>query len=717
MKKLFLIALCYAFFSIAFVAKGENSGKPNAVNNNTTTDSLQQTKVLHELDSLILLAEEKNDLEQVASLYHKKGEILLKSAQYNEALEAMQKAYALIDDVNDLGLKYAINLHLGMSYSFLTMLPQSFQYFDDAYTLADSIGDPLFIARARHFAATKDLVSGEFVEAARKLYNSYQVLLEYNDTTHLLYICNDIGAFFSIFAENDLALEFFNYALHYDSLANTPEQSFRPLILANIGALYSENLNDYTTAEKYFKESLAASKPNATWRDRLYAQSYLAAAQIQNEDYNSALQFFEKAYYDERIKSLSSYYPFIVTHYGLILYKLGNYNKAKRISTEAYQLSSAINSWQETQLNLETLYQIDSIAGNYQSALTHYQKMIEAKQSRLAEEGKMEYIRLEVEQEIEKMSAQREELLAANEEYIGTIKKLTRLTGRQKLVILVFVLLVIALIIELLRNKQLNVRCKRSEGALRLFNQKLEKKVKERTKDLEKANLELHQLDDAKTEFLNIISHEIRTPLNGIVGMLGLLEASDLPNNLKEFLKIIQISSDRLESFSYKALDISMLATKAKEALHLYKGNLKDTIQICILEKQAQFAEKKLEVVTELTADDAIVSYDESLLKKAFCMIMDNAIKFAHTETKITVGLSKNDNAYEISITDIGELFPESNDEIQIRPFKTGFKHVDMNPGLSLYLSKLILEAHDGGVNLKNNENGVTVRLVLSAEL
>ncbi|MDX8340425.1 tetratricopeptide repeat-containing sensor histidine kinase [Draconibacterium sp. IB214405] len=713
MTKFFLITLCYAFFSLVFVARGENVGKPNVESNNITTDSIQQEKILHELNASILLAEEQNDLEQVASLYHKKGKYLLDQVRYNEAQEALLKAYALIDNVNDLSSKYAINLHLGMSYSFLGMLPQSFPYFDDAYALADSVGDPLFIARARHFAATKDLVSGEFVEAARKLYNSYQVLLENNDTTHLLYICNDIGAFFSIFAENDYALEFFNYALHYDSLVNTPDRSFRSLILANMGAIYSENLKDYTTAEKYFKESLAASKPNTSWLDQLYARSYLAAAQIQNEDYNTALSFFEKAYNDERLESMSSYYPFVVTHYGLVLFKLGDYVKAKRISTEAYQLSSAINSWQETRVNLETLYKIDSINGNYQSALTHYQGMIEAQRSKLDEEGKMEYIRLEVEQEIEKMSAQREELLAANQEYIGTIQKLTKLSGRQKLVILLFVVLAIALFIELLRNRKLNKQLKQSEEALKVLNQSLEKKVKERTIELEKANLELLQLDDAKTEFLNIISHEIRTPLNGIVGMLGILDVSELPDNLKEFLKIIQISSDRLESFSYKALDISMLATKAKEALTLYRGNLINTIKICIVEKQPQLAEKQLEVLTRFNVNEAVFSYDESLLKKAICMIMDNAIKFANEASQITVRLTKIENAYEISITDIGELFPENNDEIQIRPFKTGFKHVDMNPGLSLYLSKLILEAHDGSVSLKNNEDGVTVRLII----
>jgi len=709
MKKIFIIGLYLTFASIAFIARGETP-------NDAAIDSLAQEKVILELDSLINLAKENSDVESEASLYQKKGEYLLKYIYYSEALDAFQKSYALIDSVDDVNFKYSINLDLGMCYSFLALLQNALPYYDAAYAYADSTGNPLFIARAQHFAATKDLVTGEFVEAARKLYKSYQVLSEYNDTTHLLYTCSDIGGFFFFIGNSERAIDFSQKALHYDSLANTRETSFRAMILANIGAAYTDNLKDYSTAEKYFKESLASLRPRESWKDKFNTETSLATTQTYIGNYREALKYFENAYNSEQVKEHLDFYSTIVTYYGINLFKLGYYQKARTISNQAYKLSKELKSWQMVQMASENLYKLDSIEGNYRGALAHYREMIQAQRSKMVEDGKMEFVRLEVEQEIEKLASEHDELVAANEEYLGTIDKLNKLTFQQKLVIILFVLLAMALSIELVRNKRLTRRLKQSEEALKLLNQNLEAKVKQRTKALEKANLELHQLDDAKTEFLNIISHEIRTPLNGIVGILGLLDAKELPENLREFLKIIQISSDRLESFSYKALDISQLAARGKESLHFNEGNLITTLKHCCQEAKKRLNQKEMEIVGHFNSSEIILNYDELFFQKAFCHVIDNAVHFANEKTQISVALKKKDNTYEIAITDIGERFPDNSEEIEIRPFKTGQKHVDLNPGLSLYLSKLIMVAHGGNLVLNNNQDGVTVRMILPAE-
>lgn len=65
-----------------------------------------------------------------------------------------------------------------------------------------------------------------------------------------------------------------------------------------------------------------------------------------------------------------------------------------------------------------------------------------------------------------------------------------------------------------------------AERALRdlyAANQQLDRRVMERTAELEQARLEAARSDSARTEFLRILSREIRTPLNGVLGMIELL--------------------------------------------------------------------------------------------------------------------------------------------------------------------------------------------------
>ena len=67
----------------------------------------------------------------------------------------------------------------------------------------------------------------------------------------------------------------------------------------------------------------------------------------------------------------------------------------------------------------------------------------------------------------------------------------------------------------------LELACLRQE--LECHNARLEKRVSHRTWELAEAHARLAILDQAKSDFLNLISHQIRTPLNGVCGATELL--------------------------------------------------------------------------------------------------------------------------------------------------------------------------------------------------
>ena len=89
---------------------------------------------------------------------------------------------------------------------------------------------------------------------------------------------------------------------------------------------------------------------------------------------------------------------------------------------------------------------------------------------------------------------------------------------------------------ELLARVKTHIELKKNREILLDLNIYLQKQVLQRINELtitneklDKANAQLEQLDQAKTEFLHILSHEIRTPLNGIIGSLDLIKKNKLP--------------------------------------------------------------------------------------------------------------------------------------------------------------------------------------------
>ena len=80
---------------------------------------------------------------------------------------------------------------------------------------------------------------------------------------------------------------------------------------------------------------------------------------------------------------------------------------------------------------------------------------------------------------------------------------------------------------------------------------------KEARDELQKAKDEAEAFSRSKTEFLTNMSHEIRTPLNGILGMLQLLQGSDLSEEQSGYITDAIQSSKRLTSLLTDILDLS----------------------------------------------------------------------------------------------------------------------------------------------------------------
>lgn len=265
---------------------------------------------------------------------------------------------------------------------------------------------------------------------------------------------------------------------------------------------------------------------------------------------------------------------------------------------------------------------------------------------------------------------------------------------------------------ELLSRVGTHISLKKSKDELGNMNSWLEQKVKERTKELSKANEELAVLDNAKSEFLSIISHEIRTPLNGILGLVDLLKDMHIEGFEIELIEALDESCIRLESFSYNALEISNLQSNVGQPLSKTDVNIEIISDKLINDQKEIIDEKGIRFITSIS--DCIFKGNEHYLTKGLSVLIGNAIKHSPENAKIYISGKHVDNKYIVTIKDEGNGFPDMIIKSGIKPFKSD-RHIDKNPGLDLYLCKLIVEAHNGSIKIANDNGGIVqIRIPVS---
>ena len=223
----------------------------------------------------------------------------------------------------------------------------------------------------------------------------------------------------------------------------------------------------------------------------------------------------------------------------------------------------------------------------------------------------------------------------------------------------------------------------------------LEQRVSERTEQALAAV-------KAKTDFLANMSHEIRTPMNGVLGMLELVQNSELSVDQKEKIDTAFKSAEGLLDIINDVLDLSKIEAGK---MQIKKGSVSPALVIEDIASllALQFRAKNLHLVNELSPETYdLYLMDGTRLRQIILNLVGNALKFTDQGmVKISCQIVDKTLAIEIKDTGIGIL------DKQRKHLFDAFSQADSSSarefggtGLGLSISKQLTELMDGSITV-----------------
>lgn len=237
-----------------------------------------------------------------------------------------------------------------------------------------------------------------------------------------------------------------------------------------------------------------------------------------------------------------------------------------------------------------------------------------------------------------------------------------------------------------------------------LYTRTLDSQVKERTIELQEANLKLEnlvkdlkELIRFKNDLMASLSHELRTPITSIMGATDILKkeiVGPLNEQQKKLVLMVDRATEKLLSRVNELLDFSKIE-QGQVQLNKMRTSYSALVQETVEVMNPLFQKKYQTVHLEIPEHDPSIEIDKQKIQQVLINLLSNAHKFTPEGGRISIRYYKNGQRLITEVCDTGiGISPTHHRHIfskfyQASPHKNG-------TGLGLAISKQLIELHNG---------------------
>jgi signal transduction histidine kinase len=266
-----------------------------------------------------------------------------------------------------------------------------------------------------------------------------------------------------------------------------------------------------------------------------------------------------------------------------------------------------------------------------------------------------------------------------------------------------------------LEHRRLMLAERAARASLEYINQELERRVEERTRELQRVNDELLEANRAKDVFLATLSHELRTPLTPVLGWVNLLRSGHTNVDatlLNQGLEAIERNARLQARLVDDLLDISRIIS-GKLRIEWEPVNLCEIVAATVEMALPEATARKVTLNVEIPDTPLIVQGAPVRLQQITWNLLTNAVKFTPDGGRVSLRVSREDAEASIHVEDTGvgiapEFLPYVFDRFRQADGSTTRQFGGL--GLGLAIVRALAELHGGRVSVESEGEGKGAR-------
>ncbi len=216
------------------------------------------------------------------------------------------------------------------------------------------------------------------------------------------------------------------------------------------------------------------------------------------------------------------------------------------------------------------------------------------------------------------------------------------------------------------------------------------------------------QTDQLREALIGSVSHELRTPLASILGAATVLSAAPVlasEKKLQALVLDVRNEAERLNNDIQNLLDASRISSDGIKP-HIEWADPADIVNSAVERCRNRMSDRR--IVLNLPHDLPLIHVDPVLVEQALVQIFDNAVKYSHAGSQITVAARARDGRMILSVSDEGAGLTATEQTKIWDRFARGERlaATTSGSGLGLWIANAFIAANGGKINAVSDGPG-----------